>query len=47
MASRPVFLSHPSSLDHDTGEHPERIRRIEAINAALGAQDWLGYERVS
>jgi acetoin utilization deacetylase AcuC-like enzyme len=47
MPSRPVFLSHPSSLDHETGEHPERIRRIEAINAALEARDWLDYERVS
>ncbi len=47
MPTRPVFLSHPSSLDHDTGEHPERIRRIEGINAALEARDWLGYERVS
>ena len=47
MRSEPVFLSHPSSLDHDTGDHPERIRRIEAINAALEARDWLGYERIS
>jgi acetoin utilization deacetylase AcuC-like enzyme len=46
MASPPVFLSHPSSLEHDTGEHPERILRIESIMRALGARDWLGYERV-
>ncbi|HWD68861.1 MAG TPA: histone deacetylase [Solirubrobacteraceae bacterium] len=46
MASAPVFLSHPSSLEHDTGEHPERILRIESIMRALGARDWLGYERV-
>ena len=42
----PVFLSHPSSLDHDTGEHPERILRIESIMRALGARDFLGYERL-
>jgi acetoin utilization deacetylase AcuC-like enzyme len=47
MPSAPVFLSHPSSLDHDTGDHPERIKRIEAINGALEARDWLGYERIS
>jgi len=47
MSSQPVYLSHPSSLDHDTGEHPERVRRIEAIDAALEARDWLGYERIS
>jgi acetoin utilization deacetylase AcuC-like enzyme len=46
MPSPPVFLSHPSSLEHDTGEHPERILRIESIMRALGARDWLGYERV-
>ncbi len=47
MPSPPVFLSHPSSLTHDTGNHPERIMRIEAVNAALQARDWLGYERVA
>jgi acetoin utilization deacetylase AcuC-like enzyme len=47
MPSEPVFLSHPSSLDHNTGDHPERIRRIEAINSALEARAWLGYERIS
>ncbi|MGH2860706.1 MAG: histone deacetylase family protein [Solirubrobacteraceae bacterium] len=46
MPSRPVFLSHPSSLEHDTGEHPERILRIESINRALGARDFIGYERI-
>jgi acetoin utilization deacetylase AcuC-like enzyme len=46
MSSVPVFLSHPSSLEHDTGTHPERIQRIESINSALAARDWLGYERV-
>lgn len=46
MAPAPVFLSHPSSLEHDTGQHPERILRIESIMRALGARDWLGYERI-
>jgi acetoin utilization deacetylase AcuC-like enzyme len=46
MTPRPVFVSHPSSLQHDTGAHPESIRRIEAINARLEHDDWLGYERV-
>jgi acetoin utilization deacetylase AcuC-like enzyme len=41
-----VFLSHPSSLEHDTGGHPERILRIESIMRALGARDFLGYERL-
>ena len=47
MPSQPVFLSHTSSLEHDTGDHPEGIRRIEAINDAVRARDWLGYESVS
>ena len=40
-----VLLSHPSSLDHDTGVHPERAARIVAIERALEARDWLGWER--
>ncbi len=47
MAPVPVFLSHPSSYEHDTGDHPERIRRIEAIDALLEREGWLGYERLS
>jgi acetoin utilization deacetylase AcuC-like enzyme len=47
MASRPVFLAHPSSLAHDTGSHPEQAARIVAIESELGARGWLGYERVS
>jgi acetoin utilization deacetylase AcuC-like enzyme len=41
----PVYLSHPSSLAHDTGAHPERAARIVAIEHELAARDWLGYER--
>jgi acetoin utilization deacetylase AcuC-like enzyme len=40
-----VYLSHPSSLAHDTGPHPERAARIEAIEQELTARDWLGFER--
>jgi len=42
----PVYVSHPASLEHDTGAHPERAARIVAIEEELGARDWLGYERV-
>jgi acetoin utilization deacetylase AcuC-like enzyme len=47
MSARPVLLEHPSSLEHDTGGHPERIERIVAIDEELARRDWLGYERVS
>ena len=40
----PLFFRHPSSLEHDTGAHPERAERIRAIEAELEARDWLGYE---
>ena len=40
----PVLLRHPSSLEHDTGPHPERIARIVAIERELAARDWLGYD---
>jgi acetoin utilization deacetylase AcuC-like enzyme len=38
-----AYLSHPSSLRHDTGPHPERAQRIPAIEAAV---DWSSVERV-
>jgi acetoin utilization deacetylase AcuC-like enzyme len=42
----PVYVRHPSSLEHDTGPgHPERADRIRAIEAELERRDWLGYER--
>ncbi len=44
---RGVFLSHPSSLEHDTGGHPEQAARIAAIETGLEQRDWLGFERVS
>ncbi len=46
MAARPVFLSHPSSLAHDTGPHPERADRIVAIDRELTRREWLGWERL-
>jgi acetoin utilization deacetylase AcuC-like enzyme len=43
--SAALYLHHPSSLDHDTGGHPERADRIVAIERELESRDWLGYER--
>jgi acetoin utilization deacetylase AcuC-like enzyme len=40
-----VYLSHPASLAHETGTHPERAARITAIESHLDRLDWLGYER--
>jgi acetoin utilization deacetylase AcuC-like enzyme len=41
---RPLLLRHPSSLEHDTGPHPERAARIVAIERALAAHGWLGWD---
>ena len=41
----PLYFRHESSLDHDTGPHPEGPARIPAIESALGDRDWLGFER--
>ncbi|WP_349239774.1 histone deacetylase [Patulibacter sp. SYSU D01012] len=40
----PVLFRHPSSLRHDTGSHPERAARITAVETALAARDWCGYD---
>ena len=41
----PVYLRHPSSLEHDTGRgHPERADRIRAIEAELEAREGLGWD---
>jgi acetoin utilization deacetylase AcuC-like enzyme len=40
-----MLFHHPSSLQHDPGPHPERPARIVAIEEALEARDWLGFER--
>jgi acetoin utilization deacetylase AcuC-like enzyme len=47
MTPAPVFLSHPSSLRHETGTHPEQPGRIVAIESELERQGWLGLQRVS
>jgi acetoin utilization deacetylase AcuC-like enzyme len=43
MAS--VFLAHPSSLEHETGQHPEQAARITAIERELEQHDWFGFDR--
>jgi len=40
-----LYLSHPSSLAHDTGPHPENPGRIRAIEAALEAARWPSLAR--
>ncbi len=47
MAGEPVFVSHPSSLEHDTGGHPEQPARIVAIERELDARGWFGFSRVA
>ena len=44
MPAAPVLLRHPSSLEHDTGPHPESPQRIAAIERALSQRDWLGWD---
>jgi acetoin utilization deacetylase AcuC-like enzyme len=44
MADR-VFFSHPASLRHDTGPHPECAARIVAIEERLERDGWYGFER--
>lgn len=41
-----ALYTHASSAEHDTGAgHPERIARIEAVNAALSGDSWSGLMR--
>ena len=42
----PLYLRHASSLEHDTGLHPEGPGRIPAIEGELERRDWLGYRLV-
>jgi acetoin utilization deacetylase AcuC-like enzyme len=46
---RAVLFTHPSSRAHDPrellAEHPDTPERIEAIEAALAREGWLGWER--
>jgi acetoin utilization deacetylase AcuC-like enzyme len=39
-----ILYRHPSSLEHETGAHPEGPGRIEAIETELSRRDWLGWE---
>ena len=39
-----VLFHHPSSLDHETGGHPERPERIVVLERELSAREWLGWE---
>jgi acetoin utilization deacetylase AcuC-like enzyme len=41
----PLYFRHESSLEHETGAHPEGPGRIPAIERELAERDWLGYER--
>jgi acetoin utilization deacetylase AcuC-like enzyme len=41
-----LYLSHPSSLLHDTGPHPENAGRLTAIEDALAEAGDLAIERV-
>ncbi|HEY0631393.1 MAG TPA: histone deacetylase [Thermoleophilaceae bacterium] len=41
----PLYFRHESSLEHETGTHPEGPGRIPAIERELAARGWLGYER--
>jgi acetoin utilization deacetylase AcuC-like enzyme len=41
-----LYLSHPSSHEHDTGAHPENAGRVAAIEAALERAGWPGLDRV-
>lgn len=40
-----LYLHHPSSLEHDTGAHPERAERIVAIERELERHDYFGFIR--
>jgi len=42
----PVFLEHPSSLEHETGPHPEQPARLVAIERELASRGWFGFERM-
>jgi acetoin utilization deacetylase AcuC-like enzyme len=43
---QPLYVHHRSSLEHETGAHPENPRRIPAIEGELERRGWLGYQRV-
>jgi acetoin utilization deacetylase AcuC-like enzyme len=39
-----LFFRHSSSLEHDTGSHPENAARIRALEATLEAAGWPGLD---
>ena len=41
----PLYLRSESSLEHETGPHPEGPGRIPAIEQEMERRGWLGYER--
>jgi acetoin utilization deacetylase AcuC-like enzyme len=41
-----LYLSHPSSHQHDTGAHPENAGRLVAIEAALEHAGWPNLDRI-
>jgi acetoin utilization deacetylase AcuC-like enzyme len=40
-----LYYHHASSVEHETGAHPENKARIPAIENELARRDWLGWER--
>jgi acetoin utilization deacetylase AcuC-like enzyme len=40
-----LYFRHPSSVEHETGAHPENKARIPAIENELERRDWLGWQR--
>jgi acetoin utilization deacetylase AcuC-like enzyme len=40
-----LYFRHPSSVEHETGAHPENKARIVAIENELERRGWLGWER--
>jgi acetoin utilization deacetylase AcuC-like enzyme len=48
---KPLYLSHPASLEHDprllSPGHPDTPERLVVLEAALAGLDWLGWERRS
>jgi acetoin utilization deacetylase AcuC-like enzyme len=41
-----LYMAHRSSLEHDTGGHPENAGRLRAIEAGLDGAGWPGLDRV-
>jgi acetoin utilization deacetylase AcuC-like enzyme len=40
-----LYFRHESSVEHETGSHPENKARIPAIEGELERRGWLGWER--